>query len=132
MDSLDRILAALEAATLDSASPLHFTPARLRARVDGSSPERQRRYLAAIAATGRADRAAALVGMSEQSAGHVPPPPDGPGPVARPHAPVNFRGEWQLSDLSSSTSAPPQRLLPGLAGNGMRYAFVARWLRTCP
>lgn len=47
---------------------LTFAPVPLRARRDGWTPERQRRYVLALAATGHGGRAAALVGLSPQSA----------------------------------------------------------------
>jgi hypothetical protein len=77
MEQTSNILAGLEAATADPDSPLYFTPVTVRARRDGWSPERQRRYVAALALTGRVDRAAALVGLSQQSAGRLRLRPDG-------------------------------------------------------
>jgi hypothetical protein len=76
MDRLDDLLAALVAATHEPSSALHFTPLRLRARIDGWTPDRQRLYVAAIAATGRADRAAALCGMTGQTAARLRHRPD--------------------------------------------------------
>jgi hypothetical protein len=70
-------LAILEGATADPASPLFFTPVVVRARQDGWTPERQRRFVAALALTGRVDRAAATVGLSQQSASRLRPRPDG-------------------------------------------------------
>ena len=49
----------------------HFTPVRLRGRIDGWTPERQRLYVAALARTGSARSAAAEVGLTEQSAGRL-------------------------------------------------------------
>lgn len=46
---------------------LEFTPVPVRARHDGWTPERQRLYVAALAETGHGGKAAARVGMSEQS-----------------------------------------------------------------
>ena len=54
----------------------HFTPVRVRARVDGWTPERQRRYVASLARWGSARRAAAEVGLSEQSACRLRRRPD--------------------------------------------------------
>ncbi len=71
MNRLTTLLQAFEAATHEPASALHFTPVRLRARHDGWTPERQRRFVAALAATGHAGRAAALVGMTEQTAARL-------------------------------------------------------------
>jgi hypothetical protein len=76
MDRLDDLLEALVAATHEPSSALHFTPLRLRPRIDGWTPDRQRLYVAAIAATGRADRAAALCGMSGQTAARLRHRPD--------------------------------------------------------
>ncbi len=47
---------------------LAFAPVPRRARRDGWTPERQRRYVLALAATGQGGGAAALVGMGPQSA----------------------------------------------------------------
>ncbi len=50
-------------------APLDFTPVPMaRARHDGWSPERQRAFLTALAATGTASAAAKMVGMSRKSA----------------------------------------------------------------
>jgi hypothetical protein len=68
VEQTSNIIAVLEAATADPASPLHFTPVRLRRRKDGWTPERQRRFVAWVALTGRSDLAAARVGMTPQSA----------------------------------------------------------------
>jgi len=48
-----------------------FTPVPLRYRKDGWTPERQRLYVAALAATGHFGKAARAVGMTEQSAGKL-------------------------------------------------------------
>jgi hypothetical protein len=52
----------------DTEALLAFAPVPVRARRDGWTPARQRRYVLALAATGHAGRAAALAGMSPQSA----------------------------------------------------------------
>lgn len=70
------VIADIVAVTRDAASVLHFTPVRLRARIDGWTPERQRRFVAGIALTGRADYAATLCGLSVQSAARVRRRPD--------------------------------------------------------
>lgn len=49
----------------------HFTPVRLRRRVDGWTPERQRLYVAALARWGSGRRAAAEVGLTPQSAARL-------------------------------------------------------------
>lgn len=71
MEPPAHIIQALEAATRDPASSLHFTPVKLRARADGWTPERQRLFIAALAAFGHAGRAAAWVGMTEQTAARL-------------------------------------------------------------
>lgn len=48
--------------------PLSFTPVPGRARHDGWTPERQRRFVAAIGDVGSVSTAARLVGMSAKSA----------------------------------------------------------------
>jgi hypothetical protein len=79
MEQTSNILAVFEAATADPASPIYFTPVATRPRRDGWTPERQRRYVAALALTGRVDRAAAIVGLSQQSAGRLRLRSDGQG-----------------------------------------------------
>jgi hypothetical protein len=56
---------------------LDFTPVRLRARVDGWTPERQRAYVAALARWGSGRLAAEHVGLTPQSAARL---------CRRPHA----------------------------------------------
>jgi hypothetical protein len=68
MEQNGNILTLLEAATADPGSPLYFTPVRLRRRRDGWTEERQRRFIAYVALTGRSKFAAALVDMTPQSA----------------------------------------------------------------
>jgi hypothetical protein len=48
--------------------PPPFTPVPVRARRDGWTPERQRRFIAALAETRSAGRAARAVGMSREGA----------------------------------------------------------------
>ena len=48
-----------------------FAPVPLRYRKDGWTPERQRRYVVALAETGHLGKAARAVGMTEQSAGKL-------------------------------------------------------------
>jgi 3-hydroxyacyl-CoA dehydrogenase len=59
--------AAAEVPPRDPGDALDFDPVPLRYRSDGWTPERQRDYVEALADCGIARRAAALVGMSEQS-----------------------------------------------------------------
>lgn len=77
MEQTEIILHALEVATRDPASPLHFSPVRLRARIDGWTEARQRRFVAALALTGSTSRAAAIVGMTQHSAARLRYRPDG-------------------------------------------------------
>jgi len=49
------------------AALLDFPPVPVRARIDGWTPDRQRRFVLALLATGTASRAAAAVGMTVQS-----------------------------------------------------------------
>ncbi len=51
-----------------SAEPVSFTPVPGRARRDGWTPERQRRFLAALATAGTVTAAARAVGMTARSA----------------------------------------------------------------
>jgi hypothetical protein len=76
MEQLDALLAPLEAATHEPASALHFIPVALRARHDGWTPERQRRFVAALAFTGQTGKAAALAGMTVHSAARLRQRPD--------------------------------------------------------
>lgn len=63
------------AAAPDGAAPpadrFDFDPVSVRRRRDGWTPERQREYVEALADTGVARHAAALVGMTEQSANRL-------------------------------------------------------------
>jgi hypothetical protein len=58
------------------AALLDFTPIAVRYRRDGWTPERQRLYVAALAGTGHAGKAARAVGMTEQSAARLRRRPD--------------------------------------------------------
>ncbi|HEV7661853.1 MAG TPA: hypothetical protein VGO55_18590 [Allosphingosinicella sp.] len=53
-----------------------FTPIPVRYRKDGWTPERQYLYVAALARTGHAGKAARAVGMTEQSAAKLRRRPD--------------------------------------------------------
>jgi hypothetical protein len=53
---------------MDDSDPLAFTPVPLRGRRDGWTPERQRAFIAAIAAGTPSNHAARAVGMSKQTA----------------------------------------------------------------
>lgn len=77
MEQLDSLLAPLEAATREPASALYFDPVSPRARHDGWTQERQRRFVAALAFTGETGKAAALAGMTAHSAARLRRRPDG-------------------------------------------------------
>lgn len=77
MEQLDTLLAPLEAATREPASALYFTPVSPRARHDGWTQERQRRFVAALAFTGETGKAAAAAGMTAHSAARLRRRPDG-------------------------------------------------------
>lgn len=62
--------------TLSVAALLDFDPVPLRYRRDGWTPERQRRYVAALFETGHAGKAARAVGLTEQSAARLRRRPD--------------------------------------------------------
>lgn len=68
--------APAEAPADESASSIDFEPVPVRHRIDGWTPEKQRDYLEALADTGVAGYAAALVGMTEQSATRLRRRPD--------------------------------------------------------
>ena len=59
-----------------TAALLQFEPVPFRHRRDGWTPERQRRYVAALFETGHMGKAARAVGMTEQSAGKLRRRPD--------------------------------------------------------
>lgn len=122
MDTLSDILSALEAATQESASPLYFTLVRLRARVDGWTPERQRRYVAALAATGRADRAAALVGMTEQTAARLRRRPDAASFAAACSAAVTLAKQLRRARSSAALAG---RAAPAAKGSNGSAGFCA-------
>lgn len=145
------ILSTLEAATYDSASPLHFTPVRLRARADGWTEQRQRRFVAALAALGRADLAAAHVGMTEQTARRLSLRPDGASFAAACEAAYTFAktarrarmaearqgsegsGEFVLPiQFGQLANLPPSR--PRIAKLFVESALAGRRVaqRTCP
>jgi hypothetical protein len=67
--------AARDAEPFDAVAP-DFTPVSVRHRKDGWTPERQLLYVAALARTGHAGKAARAVGMTEQSAAKLRRRPD--------------------------------------------------------
>ncbi len=60
-------------------SPIRFAPALLRVRHDGWTAGRQRRFIAALAATGSITRACAAVGVSRVSAYRLRARPEAKG-----------------------------------------------------
>lgn len=58
------------------AALLEFDPVPVRRRRDGWTPERQRRYVAALFETGHGGKAARAVGMTEQGAAKLRRRPD--------------------------------------------------------
>ncbi len=58
------------------AALLDFDPVPVRRRRDGWTPERQRRYVAALFETGHGGKAARAVGMTEQGAAKLRRRPD--------------------------------------------------------
>jgi len=81
---------------------LDFTPVRLRARVEGWTPERQRAYVAALARWGRGRLAAQHVGLSEQSAARL---------HRRPGA-ASFTAAWErawiFGEIGRRSAAAPK------------------------
>jgi hypothetical protein len=94
---------------------LEFSPVPVRARRDGWTPARQRRYVAALAETGHGGKAAAAVGMSEQSACRLRRRPDA-ADFARACADAwrLARRRWAMARLdaarsrSTASRAPPK------------------------
>jgi hypothetical protein len=76
MEHFIRRIQAFQAATADPASPLSFTPVPVRPRLDGWTADRQRLFVAVLAATGRSCEAARVAGMTEQSAARLRRRPD--------------------------------------------------------
>jgi|GEM_PF-4849078 len=105
MDPIADILVSLEAATREPASALQFTPVRLRARRDGWTPQRQHRYIAALALTGRSGHAAALVGVTEQSAARLARRPDGASFAAARCAASSFASKLRRARPAAAAAA---------------------------
>jgi len=92
------------------AAEFPFTPVRLRHRRDGWTPERQRRYVALLAATGHAGQAAQAVGMTEQSAARLRRRPDAASFArACEFALQSARRRWREARLGSSRPAHAER-----------------------
>ena len=92
----------------DTAFP--FTPVRLRHREDGWTPDRQRRYVALLAATGHAGKAARGVGMTEQSAAQLRRRPDAASfAQACALAVASARRRWATARLAASSPKRAER-----------------------
>ena len=112
MDQLTDMIDAIEAATHDPASSLHFTPVAVRARIGGWSPQRQRRFVATLAAVGSAERAAAMVGMTEQTAGRLRRRPDGASFAAACSAAYTFAKQLRRARAAKEGSKGSVRQAP--------------------
>lgn len=108
MNQLDQIVRAFQAVVADPASPLHFAAVAVRARLDGWTPERQRAFVAALAATGRADRAAAYVGMTARTAARLCARPDG-GSFARACAAASTIAKRRRRQLAAARAEAAKR-----------------------
>jgi hypothetical protein len=92
--------AAHDAAPFDA--PPAFTPVPVRYRTDGWTPERQRLYVAALARSGHAGKAARAVGMTEQSAAKLRRRPDAASfDAACTAAFLGARRRWTLARHAS-------------------------------
>lgn len=92
-----------DASSADAAVP-DFTPVPLRYRHDGWTPERQRDYVAALARTGHAGKAARAVGMTEQSAAKLRRRPDAASfDAACTAAYLGARRRWRTVRLLAAT-----------------------------
>ena len=95
-------------AEIDAA--FRFTPVRLRYRDDGWTPDRQRRYVALLAATGHAGKAARGVGMTEQSAAQLRRRPDAASfAQACALAVASARRRWATARLAASSPKRAER-----------------------
>jgi len=82
-----------------------FVPAPLRYRKDGWTPERQRLYLAALAETGHAGKAARAVGMTAQSAARLLRRPEAASfRAACTAAYLGARRRWTMLRLDAARS----------------------------
>jgi hypothetical protein len=103
---------------------LSFTPAPVRYRKDGWTPQRQRAFILGLAETGAVLAACRRVGKSAEAAYRLSRRPDAAAfraawetalRLARWARAINFRDEWHVSESSgSSTSAdaPPPAIGP--------------------
>src|SRR5690349_15820368 len=105
--SADAIAAPPTALTVTDGLPPppvpEFIPVPLRYRKDGWTPERQRRYVAALAETGHLGKAARAVGMTEQSAGKLRRRPGAASFAAACMAAYRApRRRWMLARLAAT------------------------------
>lgn len=85
-------------------APPAFTPVPVRHRKDGWTPERQLQYVAALARTGHAGKAARAVGMTEQSAAKLRRRPDAASfDAACAAAFLGARRRWAQARLASKS-----------------------------
>jgi hypothetical protein len=92
------------------AASLDFAPVVLRYRRDGWTPARQRFYVAALAATGHAGKAARAVGMTEQSAARLRRRPEAAQFAAACAAAFALaRRRWAAARLASAGRHPARR-----------------------
>jgi len=93
--------AAHDAEPFDDTPP-DFTPVPVRYRKDGWTPERQLLYVAVLARTGHAGKAASAVGLTEQSAAKLRRRPDAASfDAACTAAFLGARRRWAQARLAS-------------------------------
>ncbi len=105
-------------------SSLAFTPAKLRARRDGWTAERQQRFIADLARHGCVSRAAAGVGMTARSAHRL---------RARVHA-HGFRQAFDRAqplghDARAAAASAPRRRRYGVFEHRYGGRVAGRWER---
>jgi hypothetical protein len=106
--------------TSSAPADLAFAPVPLRYRRDGWTPERQRAYVAALAATGHAGKAARAVGMTEQSAARLRRRPEAAAFAAACTAAFAVaRRRWAAARLAAAGRAGARRF-DSFASQGSR------------
>lgn len=125
-----------------------FTPAILKARHDGWNPDRQRRFIAALAATRLITAACATVGMSRATAYCLRARPEAASfaqawdtalafdPAApRPHSPRALQRQARSTarsakaDKRDETHDPPDSFIPAPLARHVRHLRQFRHLR---
>ena len=92
------------------AALLDFTPVPVRYRRDGWTPERQRRYVAALFETGHGGKAAHTVGMTEQGVARLRRRPDAASFAAACEAAYRAaRRRWAQARLASTRRRSAER-----------------------